>query len=542
MTTSDSTNADAIELSQMAEALLDSLHTSSKPKAPLEGEQYKVSETVSFFGFAYEKIRNAVEFNEEHLIRRLAIARILRRRLAINPKGTGEGENLAREILWGRYIPADMLSLSDVKLMQKIIDTYISFFHKIRATHNVKDTDSLNNIIFDLLSTEIEETLSKESSSKKAAEMYFFYQTLVRKIKIEGVADDVRDTYFYVAAEQALAKNDNPFIMYHIFLLRYGMLHMMDEAQLEATAREFNTYLTEAHAILRNPFNEKLTKFAQKQSAPFRILYSILEKHPDKAEQRKLLSSESALKEAVEKTCNDRYQLTSTKLRNAAIRSITYIFLTKMILVLIFEIPLTKLIYGELEMLSIGINTLFPPFLMGIIVSIISPPSSQNTKRIYNRIVDILDSDPGFESTTTLVTESKASNRPLLLLGFSLIYLLAFFVVFTSIFVILDIMGFNIISKAIFIFFISVVAFFGYRIRQTAKEYVLEMESNVVISFITFLFLPILYVGKFLSSQVARINLFIIFFDYIFEAPFKFVIQIVEEWSRFLKARKDELV
>lgn len=542
MAHTDDHSRDSIELSQMAEALIDSLQVRSKPKAPLEGEQYMVSETVSFFGFAYEKIRNAVEFNEEHLIRRLAIARILRRRLAINPKGIAEGENLAREILWGRYLPADQLSMTDIDLFQKIIDSYIAFFHKIKETHRISNVDTLNDIIFDLLSTEIEEALNSDVTAKKAAEMYFFYQTLVRKVRIEGESEETRDTYFYVAAEKALAKNDTAFIMYHLFVLRYGVLHTMSPEQIDATAREFHTYLSDSTKILNNEYDEKLTKFAKKQSAPFRILYSLLDKHPDEDQQRKIITSSASLKEAVQAVCEDRYKLTTLKLRNAAVRSITYIFLTKMILVLIFEIPVTRIIYGELHMLPIGINTLFPPVLMAIIVSIISPPSSQNTHRIFGRIVDILDSDPGFETKTTVIAQDGRSRRPILLLGFTLIYLLVFFTVFMGIYILLDLLGFNIISKAIFIFFISVVAFFGYRIRQTAKEYVLEMEGNVIISFITFLFLPILYLGKFLSKQVARINLFIILFDYIFEAPFKFVIEIVEEWSRFLKARKDELV
>lgn len=531
---------ETIKLSAMSQAFIESLDIQETKSEPLEGQQYSVSETVSFFGFVYEKMRNAVEFNEEHLIRRLAISRILRRRLAVNPSGKDEGENLVRELLWGRYVPADELSQHDVVLFQRTIDAYILLFMHVKNLNKSKPISDLSEIVFDLMSTEIEESINEEYTAKRAAELYFFYQILVNKVALDEVDQTTRDTYFFVAAEQALAKNDAAFIMYHLFSLRFGELHKASKEDIKKTAEGFAAYVEESHAILKNPYNDKLTKFAKKQTAPFRILYSILEQNKEEAQQ--LVTSSKLLQAEVEKVCEEKYLQTGMKLRNAAIRSITYIFLTKMIFVLIFEVPLAQLIYGEIELMSIGINTIFPPLLMGIIVSFISAPSSKNTQRIYSRIVDILDRDPSFETKPVHFSKNTRSRRPILLIAFSLIYLLVFFLVFGSIYIVLEALGFNLISKGIFMFFISVVAFFAYRIRQTAKEYVLDMESNIFVSLATFIFLPILYVGKFLSSTVAKVNIFIIFFDYLIEAPFKFLIEIIEEWSRFLKARKDELV
>lgn len=529
-----------IVLSDTTENFLTSRSVHVKRETPLEGEEFKVSETVSFFGFAYEKMRNAVEFQEEHLICRMAIRRIINRRLAINPTGEGEGQNLAREILWGRYVPANILSQEDIVQFQKIIDSYILFFKNIKETHSIHNATGLNDTILDLMSCELEEALNREQTIKKSAELYFFYQTLVGQVAIEGISDDVKNTYFYVATEKALGKNDKTSIMYHLFLLRYGELHTHSHEEIHTIATHFHEYLTDTSKILNNPFDEKLTKFAQKQTAPFRILYSVLEKNI--GSELAILNSDSAVKDAVEAVCNEKYAQTRVRLRNSAMRSITYIFLTKMVFVLIIEIPLTQLIYHELGLLPIVINTLLPPLLMGVIVSIISPPSSTNTSRIYHRIIDIINADTTFEKKTTHFTQDQTSRRPLLLLAFSTAYLIVFMLVFISLYVFLDMLSFNIVSKAIFMFFLTVVTFFAYRIRQTAKEFVMEQENSLIISSLTFLFLPILYVGKILSAQVSKINVFIIFFDYLIEAPFKFLIDIFDEWTRFIKARKDDLV
>jgi hypothetical protein len=255
-----------------------------------------------------------------------------------------------------------------------------------------------------------------------------------------------------------------------------------------------------------------------------------------------LLEDREKLWQQVNEVCSAKYSEIAKKLKAAAFRSIVYIFFTKMIIVLLVELPLSQFIFGEVHFLSLGINTLFPPLLMGLIVSFINPPSDDNTKRIYNRIIDIVDKDPSFETSKISFDLSNKSRRPTLLFIFSIIYVVVFYLIFTTIYFALNMLNFNLLSKVIFMFFASVVAFFGYRIRQTPKEYILESRNNPLVSLITFIFLPVIYVGKVLSKEIGRFNVFIILFDTLIEAPFKVFIDIFEEWSRFMKARKDELI
>ena len=52
---------------------------------------------------------------------------------------------------------------------------------------------------------------------------------------------------------------------------------------------------------------------------------------------------------------------------------------------------------------------------------------------------------------------------------------------------------------------------------------------------------PILRAGRFLSESVSRFNVFVFFFDFIFEAPFKLFLNILEEWSAFMREKKEQL-
>src|SRR3990167_1119085 len=105
------TDGEKITLSPYAQALIQKVASIAKRSIAPDASLISVSQTVSFFAIMYEKVRNAVEFREEHLVRRAAIERILSRRLALNPSGQNEAENLIRELMWARYIPPDSITL-----------------------------------------------------------------------------------------------------------------------------------------------------------------------------------------------------------------------------------------------------------------------------------------------------------------------------------------------------------------------------------------------------------------------------------------------
>jgi hypothetical protein len=53
--------------------------------------------------------------------------------------------------------------------------------------------------------------------------------------------------------------------------------------------------------------------------------------------------------------------------------------------------------------------------------------------------------------------------------------------------------------------------------------------------------LPIVRAGAWLSIRVAKINVFIYFFDFILEAPLKVAIEFVESWLAFVREKKEEI-
>jgi len=125
---------------------------------------------------------------------------------------------------------------------------------------------------------------------------------------------------------------------------------------------------------------------------------------------------------------------------------------------------------------------------------------------------------------------------------FGVFYAILFFFVFGVIAAGLNQFGFNIFSILLFIFFLSLVTFFGIRIRTSTKDVVLSpSRAGIVGTIFDILVLPIVRAGQWLSIKVAKINVFIYFFDFIIESPYKVAIKFMEEWFAFVKEKKEEI-
>src|SRR3989338_10106527 len=164
-----------IILSQFTQALVDAIK-SVKPKSkPDDISALSVSQTVSFFALVYERVRNAVEYRDDHLILRAAIERILKRRFSLNPNGKGEAENLLRELLWARYFDNGVLGGEDTMIIQNLVDKFVLLRNQIVIGRDSELKIFLDKFLFDLITCEIEESLKPQSAQIQKNLSFFIY-------------------------------------------------------------------------------------------------------------------------------------------------------------------------------------------------------------------------------------------------------------------------------------------------------------------------------------------------------------------------------
>ncbi len=528
-----------ITLSHLANVLIRE-YAKIRPKPmPDDVSKISVSQTVSFFALAYEKLRNAVEYRDASLIRRAAVQRILVRRLGMNPSGRGEAENLIRELLWARYFPNESLGTADVAHVQNIINTYLYVRAKLIVGHTGSKKSYLSQFLIHLMTCEIEETLQPDHAKRQSLNTFYIYQVLKNKVKITKVTEEDKNAAFYVALERAYNKSDTAYLRHHLFNLSYKPLSHYNKTQLDEMIANLGAIFSRIDSIIANPYSDRIRRFIKHHLPPFHIMFEVLSRRGSKSEE--YLTDPKKLWADVQQYCREKYEHSQKRLRMLGVKAIVYLFITKMILALILEYPVSLLLFGEINYIALAINSLFPPFLMFLILAFTRVPNLRNTQRIYHRIVDIINQDQSFETTVSFTTKQTSTKRPILVFSFTIFYALTFILTFGLLVELMRLVHFNLISMGIFIFFLCVVTFFAYRIRQTSKEYSLAEKEDFFRPFADVFFVPILSVGKVLSNGLSRLNFFSVIFDFIIEAPFKLIIEVVEEWISFVRQKRDEI-
>jgi hypothetical protein len=104
----------------------------------------KVSVLISKMAFYYEKIRNSVEYKEEHLLRKNAIERILKRLIiiegSINIKGINSQQaahDLLTELIRAGYLPNNTLPETVSGEVSVIISKYLGLKQIIAKDKNI---------------------------------------------------------------------------------------------------------------------------------------------------------------------------------------------------------------------------------------------------------------------------------------------------------------------------------------------------------------------------------------------------------------------
>ena len=197
----------------------------------------------------------------------------------------------------------------------------------------------------------------------------------------------------------------------------------------------------------------------------FLILRDVIDDDPEAAQT--LLQDPAVLQSAIENKCAAKYKEAKSKLRRAAVRSIVYIFITKMLLALILEVPADMFLVEAVEWTPIIINTLFPPFVMLVVALFIRLPGKKNTDKIIQGVYSIVYEDK--HNTVTYNIRSPHKKSLFLNIVFKIFYLISFTTTFGLIGLILYYLEFNFVSAIIFFLFLTLVTFFGFRVREGAR-------------------------------------------------------------------------
>jgi len=499
-----------------------------KPKVSLET-------AVGLLAFLYERVRNLIDYQEEHLLLRRAITRILVRRTKTEKDPERIIRPLINELLMARYLLNNYLPEEKIPIMENVLKKYFLLYQKL-GQKKLTCGEDVWEFLLSLAGREIEEILTPSFEDQL---LNYALKQVGNRVVWQEEGEQVseqRKTRMLVGLMRALSKYDDRTIYYKLWKLYFPDWLSADEKTIDKTSEEFIKADLTIQGYISEKYGEPITRVLKKYVAPFEILRDLINRK--QVEVEATFSSPEELSKAAFAAANSRYHRALSSLRRSAINSFVYIFITKMAFAFALEVPYELYFSAKVNYLPIVINLLFPPSLMLFMALTVESPKSENTQKIVNEILSMSYNTEGPESIR--INLGKRESK-LMTYFFWFFYLLAFVVTFGLTVYLLRILHFSIVSLFVFFFFLSTVSFFAFRIRSAFKELVVGEEgSNLVSIIFDFFMLPFIRLGRSISSGLSEINIFVFIFDIIVEAPFKMVLETIEAISSFLREKKEE--
>ncbi|MFA7253870.1 MAG: hypothetical protein WC107_04920 [Patescibacteria group bacterium] len=520
-----------LSLSFQAEKLISDFFAALEIEKNLHHDNDK---TVSS-ALIYEKIRVALEYQEEHLILKNAIARILRRRyaLALHNNVNQMTNDLINELAWSNYLNPELLKEQDIVKIKEIIGrNTLILKHAISKRFKRHE---LQKIILDWAACEIEEYL--KPSRENDVFIDYAFRIYNKNLIIDGSSQTPEQSAIQLKSViyQLLLKPDLPLIQFWLIKQGIPAWFSSDSEEIIKIAKSFDPYFNIIERVLNHHLRPRYVTFVKRYIAPFVLLRQVL---LSKGTTLDNIKNNPRILEAM---VIERYQMVveagRRKVWRGTYRALIFIICTKISLAFLLEIPFDKYIAGEINLVSLIINVSLPPFLMLVSGTFVKSPPKKNVKNVS-------------AVTTSIITSDQIEDKPFRLVPqvaggfeiFNIIYILFTLGILGVVIWLLLSLDFNILSIILFFFFVSVVSFFSFRIRNIALELAMKRsKDDAITSMMEFLLLPFIRIGKFFSDKFTAFNPFIIALDFIIEAPLKTIIKIMNSWLKFINAKKEEL-
>ncbi len=528
-----------MELSKNVKTLIEQHRLWKQEAEPKQGDAtIGVDEVAARVASFYEKIRGVVDWREEHLLRKTAIERILKRRVFTRTPGEDFAEPFLEELIRGGHFPNNNIPSSRIPEIQQIISKYLFLLEHASQDASGKLLAKLQGWLLGIAAAEVEETLI--SSRRERALIDFMTQSMEQDIVLKnGIALSQADKHIqvYVAVCRALFKLDDSTISYHLFEKLYPFWENPDQETLRTIAEKIHVLSEKIRGILFHPLSEKLYQVAERYDTPYLLVGDIITENPDNFSElaQDSIKLEGAMKEA--------YTVRLGKLRGKMHRAALYgtlsVFLSKILIALAAEIPFDKYVTHEFNTGAIGISVAVPPLLMLLLMTSITTSSEENFQKVMLEVMRITYATDKRNMHELTSPRKKGAILNTIIYA---IYLASFVLSFGLLFFALNKLNFSTLSSVVFLLFISLITFGGTKIRQRGAELLIgEQKQGFLYSVFDFFTLPFIAVGRWLSRQVARYNILVVLLNFLIEIPFQIFVEFLEHWRSFLKEKKEEV-
>jgi len=539
------------ELSPAIQKLIRDYQDSCLKQQPEEGViTLRVDEITSKVASFYEKIRQIVDWKEEHLIRKTAIERALKRRLISELSGFGLtpdpepkeiAESLILELIRGGHFPNDQIPQEKVGDVQKTLEKYIYILENNplngNSSPNLKEKINFYSWILEIAACEIEEILAPPLKENALIELMTSLMEERIVINPEGaISDEEKKIQIYIAVHRALFHLDSPIISYHLLEYWYPQWGSLSGYHLAEIAKNILSIRDAIEGHFSHPLSSEFLVICERHDTVYRILDDILGVFSeDPSVISKEISKLEALRGLIKRTYNKRLSTLKARLFRAAIYSTFSIFIASGFSLFVIEVPLARLFYGRFNLIAIIVDIAVPTLLMFFLVALIKPPPERNLSFLIAEIQKVV-----YQREERDIYEIKVRKKKRTIVGFfvTIMYILGFFLSLGATVGVFFLARIPLTSVFIDTLNVAVVIFAALVIRERAKEITVEEETGFRTFLIDTLSVPIAKLGQRIAETWKEYNVVSVFLTALVDMPLLTFIEFVDDWNSLLREKK----
>lgn len=512
-----------------------------------------VDEIASKVAKFYELVRKVIDWKEDNALRRSAIERILKRLFFSRLSGLSPelhvnipqaAETLTLDLIRGGHLPNDKVPQEKIPLVSAILTKYVSFLEHTTIGRSdpllVKRRINFYTFLIELAACEIEELLTEPVLEKEL--LLTMTKAVAERIQIrpaEALNNDEKFTLIYIAVCRTLFDLDDVFITFQLILFQYREWKNPSPAFQEQTNRDIVSLWEQSAIILHHPLAKQFYVLCERVDTVFALIGDVLAAHKDEPQKiKELVSNKPELLKEIEVHYDNRYSTLKKRLFRLAIFSTLSVFASNWFTFYLVEVPLANVFAEGFNLFTAFIDFAIPTAVMFFLVAIIRPPPAANKQHVLAAVNNFVYQGGDI---SYYEVRAKAPRRPIVNMFIASIYTAITILLFSGVAWVFWIAGLPITSVIFDTATIALTVFAAVIIRNKAKELTVGEKTSVVEFILDMVSVPVAKIGSLLASKWKEYNIVAFIFTFLIETPFAKIIDLIEQWSQFIRERRAEL-
>lgn len=511
-----------------------------------------VDEIASKVAKLYELIRKVVDWKEDNILRRSATERILKRLIFGKLSGISRtsksspdyiAETITTELIRGGHLPNDTIPQELLPILSKNIAKYLSFLsvqsHQAFSTA-VTSKHNYTTFIVELAACEIENILAQPKLEYDLLDA--MTRSMMDRITITPANTLSHDDIFiqtYVSVCRTLFDLDDAFIVYRLLTFQYPHFSDLSPEATTALANEMPSIWAQSEYMMNTKVGKQFYAISEQTDTVFALIGDVLKKYSEKPEEiKKIFSDQSKVQEEIESAYDIRHKSLKKRLFALGFFSTLSVFASNWFTFFLVEVPAAH-IFGEgFSAFTTFIDFIVPTVVMFLLVSIIRAPGKSNKILVVHAVFEFLKKSNSYSMYEIKLNKPK---RPIIHAVLGLIYTAIMFIVMGFIGWVFYIAGLPITSVLFDTATIAMTIFAAVTIRNKSKELTVGDRMSGIEFLLDMISVPVAKFGNLLAKTWKQYNVVAFLFTFLVETPFAIIIDLIEEWSKFIKERRSDI-